>query len=167
MSDNLFLVPRYGAPVEDTAKHLYKPDDSKTREIFRQSPGFTGTDEQRQQIENLAACGMSKEEIALCLKIRPELIDTIYKFEVETGAARINAEVARVALGMALSGANPDMTKFWLKTRANWVETKRIENTGANGGPIEYSEVKQRVLNQLRDELIEAEFTMVEAEKLR
>jgi hypothetical protein len=94
-------------------------------------------------------------------------MDIVYKYEIETGAARVNAEVARVALGMALSGANPDMTKFWLKTQAGWVETKRIETTGANGGPIEYSEVKQRVLNLLRDELIEAEFTMIDAEKLK
>ena len=84
-----------------------------------------------------------------------------FGYELETAASRINAQVARVALGLALSGTNADMTKFWLKTRANWVETKRIETTGKNGGPIEYSEVKQRVLSQLKDELIEAEFTMV------
>ena len=162
MSEELFVVPRYGSPV---ATFPTAPLPSK--DVFKNSPGYKGNQQERQQIENLAACGMNAEEISRSLQIHPQLLEMMYKDEIETAGARINAQVAKVALGMALSGANPDMTKFWLKTRGGWVETKRIETTGKDGGPIEYSEVKQRVLNQLKDELIEAEFTMVDAEKLR
>ena len=159
--EDLFVVPKYGAPVA-----VRPTTNLPSNEVFKNSPGYTGTPEQELQIENLAACGMSPEEISASLKIHPQLLSMMYGESMETAAARINAQVAKVALGMALSGANADMTKFWLKTRAGWMETKRIETTGKDGGPIEYSEVKQRVLRQLQDELIEAEFTMVDAEKL-
>ena len=32
---------------------------------------------------------------------------------------------------------------FWLKTRAQWRETSRVEQTGADGGPIKTEEVGQ------------------------
>lgn len=163
MDDALFLVPTYGYQHQHQTI-IPTPDDRK-KDIFRNSPGFLGTPEQAQQIENLASCGMSKEEISRCLNIAPELLDMYYKYEVETGLSRVNAQVARVALGMALSGANADMTKFWLRTQAGWVEKKQVEHVGKNGGPIEFAEIKQRVMDQLNEALIEAEYVMIDDKK--
>jgi BRCT domain type II-containing protein len=51
------------------------------------------------------------------------------------------------------------MTKFWLKTRAGWKETKVTEVTGANGGPVQFQEVKQRMLDAIDAEIIDVEIT--------
>jgi len=80
-----------------------------------------------------------------------------YKYELETAGARINNAVAKVAVQMALSGANPEMTRFWLKTRAGWKETTVKEVTGANGGPIQFAEVKQRMLDAIEAEIVDIE----------
>jgi hypothetical protein len=37
---------------------------------------------------------------------------------------------------MAISGQHPAATFFWLKTRAGWRETDRLEHTGPNGQPV-------------------------------
>lgn len=137
-------VPDYG--LEKTKATLSKIDR-------RTSPGFNFSAEQAQVVENLVALGMSLEDVGATLRIDPKMLAIVYDYEIKTASARINATVAKTALGMAVSGANPDMTKFWLKTRAGWVETKRIEHTGVDGGPMEFSEVRQMVVQRLHDEI--------------
>lgn len=141
---NYGYVPDYG--LEKTKVALSKMDR-------RTSPGFNFTPEQAQVVENLTALGMSLEDVGATLRVDPKLLAVVYDYEIKTASARINATVAKTALGMAVSGANPDMTKFWLRTRAGWVETKRIEHTGMDGGPMEFSEVRQMVVQKLHDEM--------------
>ena len=121
------------------------------------SPGFEPGAEQAEQVEKMTALGMSPKDIGAILRIEPKLLQKYYKYELETAAERINSAVAKVALQMALGGANPDMTKFWLRSRAGWKETKVTEVTGANGGPIQFSEVKQRMLDAIEAEIVDAE----------
>lgn len=133
-----------------------------TKEVLRMtnlegSPGFEPGSDQAEQVEKMTALGMSPKDIAAILRIEPKLLQKYYKYELETAAERINQSVAKVALQMALGGANPDMTKFWLRSRAGWKETKVTEVTGANGGPIQFSEVKQRMLDAIEAEIIDAE----------
>ena len=140
----------------------YLPEWSKTisEQLISQanlkgSPGFDPGFEQAKQVEQMTALGMSSTDIAAVLRIEPKLLTKFYDYEINTASHRINQAVAKIALQQALSG-NSDMTKFWLKTRAGWKETKTTELVGANGGPIAFSEVKQKMLN-----LIEAEITDV------
>jgi hypothetical protein len=128
------------------------------------SPGFEPGSDQADQVEKMTALGMSPKDIAAILRIEPKLLQKFYKYELETAGERINQAVAKVALQMALGGSNPDMTKFWLKTRAGWKETKVTEVTGAGGGPIQFSEVKQRMLDAIEAEIIDVTPTEVTAE---
>jgi len=146
-------VPNYSAALPDWAtevsKELLKGVD------LQGSPGFEPGPEQADQVEKMTALGMAPRDIAAILRIEPKLLTKYYKYELETAGARINNAVAKVAVQMALSGANPEMTRFWLKTRAGWKETTVKEVTGAGGGPIVFAEVKQRMLDAIEAEVIE------------
>jgi len=120
------------------------------------SPGFDPGFDQAKQVEQMTALGLSVQDIAATLRIEIKLLEKYYKYEIETAAGRINQAVAKIALQTALGG-NTDMVKFWLKTRAGWKETKEVQMTGANGGPIQFQEVKAKFL-----EAIEAEITDVD-----
>lgn len=121
------------------------------------SPGFEPGSDQSDQVEKMTALGMSPKDIAAILRIEPKLLSKYYKYELETASERINQQVAKVALQQALSGLSPQSTQFWLKTRAGWKETKVTELTGAGGGPIQFSEVKQRMLEAIEAEIVDAE----------
>lgn len=136
---------------DDYKKQTISPKDLKN------SPGFDPGPEQSRQVEQMAALGASTTEIAAILKIEPKLLEKYYKYELETSSSRINQKVAQIALQSALGG-DTDMVKFWLKTRAGWKETKVTEVTGANGGPVEFREVKQRMLDAIDAEIVDVSY---------
>jgi hypothetical protein len=121
------------------------------------SPGFDPGFEQAKQVEQMTALGLSVQDIAATLRIEPKLLEKYYKYEIETSAQRINQAVAKVALQSALGG-DTDMVKFWLKTRAGWKETKVTELTGANGGPVQFAEVKQNFLSAIEAEITDVDY---------
>ena len=121
------------------------------------SPGFDPGFEQAKQVEQMTALGLSVQDIAATLRIEPKLLEKYYKYEIETSAQRINQAVAKVALQSALGG-DTDMVKFWLKTRAGWKETKVTELTGANGGPVQFAEVKASFLNAIEAEIEDIDY---------
>jgi len=153
------FVPMMTAALPEWAKNI-------TTEIITQSnskgsPGFEPGPDQARQVEQMSALGMSPGDIAGVLRIESKLLEHYYKYELDTSSARVNNKVAKVALAMALSGSEPDMTKFWLKTRAGWTETKKVELTGNNGGPIAFSEVKRRMIEQVEAEVFDVSFEEV------
>ena len=103
------------------------PLPSRIAGAAKNSPGFQPTTIQARQIERLVALGMAPFEIAASLLIDLKLLEFYYKRELEVGAVLVNAKVGATALKMALSGVDPDMTKFWLKARAGWKETSVVE----------------------------------------
>lgn len=154
----------YELPVDFVPNHISAalPEWSKavSTELLKEtalkgSPGFEPGPDQAAQVEKLTALGLSVDDIAAVLRIEPKLLKKYYQYEIDTADKRTNAEVAKIALQMAMSGAVPDMTKFWLKTRAGWKETKVTEVTGANGGPIQFQEVKQRMLDLIEAEIVD------------
>ena len=160
-----FVLPESFVPRLDGSYEIPDWADKVSEQLLKTtdlngSPGFNPGPEQADQVEKLTALGLSSEDIAATLRIEPKLLKTYYKYELDTADKRTNAAVAKVALQLALSGAAPDMTKFWLKTRAGWKETKEVQLTGQGGGPVQFQEVKQRML-----EAIEAEIIDVEIEK--
>lgn len=148
-------VPQFSAALPAWANQI--SDELVRNSQSKGSPGFEPGPEQAAQVEQMTALGMSTRDISAVLRIEQKLLEKFYEYEIATAAARINDRVAKVALQMALCGALPDMTKFWLKTRAGWKETKVTEVTGANGGPIEFAEVKQRVIDAIEAEIADAE----------
>lgn len=153
------FIPSYVAALPEWATDV--TDDLVKSTQLKGSPGFEPGAEQADQVEKMAGLGMSVRDIAAILRIEPKLLEKYYKYELTTAAERINGAVAKVALQMALSGASPDMTKFWLKTRAGWKETVVKEVTGANGGPIQFQEVKQRMLEAIEAEIVDADYVDV------
>jgi len=121
------------------------------------SPGFDPGHAQALQVEQMIALGAAPSDVAAILRIEPKLLEKYYAYEIETASGRINQRVAKIALQSALSG-DTDMVKFWLSRRAGWKEVKVNEVTGANGGAIEFKEVKQKFLDAIESEIIDITF---------
>ena len=149
------FIPVFSAAMPEWSKQI-SADLIKDANL-KGSPGFEPGPEQAQQVEQMTALGMSSLDISAILRIEPRLLEKFYKYEIETSTSRINNQVAKIALQMAMSGTLPDMTKFWLKSRAGWKETKVTEITGANGGPVEFAEVKRRMIEAVESEIIDAD----------
>jgi len=76
----------------------------------------------RQLVTHYVAIGYSQELIAKLL-LPPISVDTLAKHfrrELDIGSELQNARVAGVAYRMAMSGNDPGMTRFWLRSRAKW-----------------------------------------------
>jgi hypothetical protein len=109
------------------------------------SPGFNPTPAQAREVSVMACLGLEAKDIALVLNVELKLLKKYYAKELTVSNHIPNVMVAKVALEMAMSGRNPDMTKFWLKSRAKWKETAAIELTGKDGGPMETVTAKDRL----------------------
>lgn len=164
-------IPRYGKSTTKLLGGEYPmvedytlPEWSKqiSEDFIRQanvkgSPGFDPGFAQAQQVEQMIALGASTTDVAAILRIEPKLLEKYYAYEIETASGRINQRVAKIALQSALSG-DTDMVKFWLSRRAGWKEVKTTEVTGANGGAIEFREIKQRVLDAIDAEITDVTY---------
>lgn len=148
-------VPQYSAAMPLWSQQISAELMNSAQ--FKGSPGFEPGPEQAAQVEKMTALGMAPTDIAAILRIETKLLKKYYDYELETAGARVNNAVAKIALQMALSGASPDMTKFWLTRRAGWKETKVTEITGSGGGPVQFAEVKQRMIDQIEAEIVDAE----------
>lgn len=113
--------------------------------VDKGSPGFNPSWQQSREVQVMAALGLEPKEIALVLNINEKIVKQYYKREMEVSAKIANVMVARKALEMAMSGRFPDMTKFWLKSRARWKETSGLEITGRDGGPVEVSTARSKL----------------------
>jgi len=113
------------------------------------SPGFNPTPAQAREVSVLTCMGLEPKDIALALNIELKLLKKYYVKELTVSQHLPNVMVAKVALQMAMSGQSPDMTKFWLKTRAKWKETAAVELTGKDGGPMETVTAKDRLKQAL------------------
>lgn len=105
--------------------------------------GFRPTAEQRKLVLDLTTCALTQEEVRQCIPWgtadgKPISIPTLRKHfaqEIERGHALQMMRVKKRAFEMVMEG-NVPMTIFWLKTRAGWAETMKVENTGADGTPL-------------------------------
>ncbi len=62
-----------------------------------------------------------------------------YRVELDTGHIEANAKVAKSLFRLATHSTNPNITAiiFWLRTRAGWKDTQRVEVSGRDGEAIE------------------------------
>lgn len=88
----------------------------------KNSPGFQPSEHQAREVAVMAALGLDPKDIGLVLNVEEKLLKMYYGKELRISHNLANAMVARQALSMAVSGRFPDMTKFWLKSRAGWTE---------------------------------------------
>ena len=89
-------------------------------------PPYQPTDEARERVEQLAAAGIRDEDIALYLGITRPTLNKYYKGELKIGTIKANAVIANTLYKQAKEG-NTTAAIFWLKTRAGWRETQKVE----------------------------------------
>lgn len=81
------------------------------------------TPEQRKLVEELTAVGTKQVDTARIIGIGTTTLTTYYRDELDMGAAKANAAVAKSLFKMA-TGPKPNVAAaiFWLKVRAGWRE---------------------------------------------
>jgi hypothetical protein len=116
-------------------------------------PAFEITEQVCKKVETLAAQGLSKREVALCLGIH---VSTYCEKQAEypefseaydRGASKGVAQVANALYQKAVGG---DVTaqKHYLNNRGEgWSERQSNEHTGLNGGPIQITEVARTIVD--------------------
>lgn len=121
---------------------------------------FEPTDEQRRQVEALAAFGMPQDQM-LALVVNPETgrpidlktLHRAFRIELDTGMIKANAKVAESLFTQAVgapaqfdSAGNMIRAEqqrvvsagiFWAKTRMGWRETSIHQHEGKQGGAIQ------------------------------
>ncbi len=99
---------------------------------------YVPTERDRQWVETMAACGTPQEEMCKAVNISLKTLRKAFRTELDTSATKANANVAqslyRKALGKGMGSVTAAI--FWLKTRAGWKETDRLEMTDGDGQPI-------------------------------
>ena len=104
----------------------------------------------RDQVLAFCGMGMTHGQICKLLQISTPTLYKNYREELDTGEARMNFNVANNLYNIATdpthkSGAQAAM--FWMKTRARWRETNRLEHTGADGQPISTNSTAVRTID--------------------
>lgn len=89
-------------------------------------PTYKPTEETRRLVESLSAAGTRYEDIALYLGITRPTLDKYYSTELKLGTIKANTAIANTLYQQAKEG-NTTACMFWLKTRAGWRETQRVE----------------------------------------
>jgi hypothetical protein len=83
-------------------------------------PKLNPTDDQRRLVKQLAARGITHEEIARMINIRsPKTLRKFFREELDRGTTEANANVAGALYKKAMDG-DTNAQKFWLQTRAGW-----------------------------------------------
>lgn len=95
----------------------------------------------RSKVRMMASVGITKEEIARFLGITTPTLYKHYRDELDLAAVEANT---RVGTNLYLMATGPRTEKstaiaaiWWSKARMGWKDVSRIENTGADGGPIQ------------------------------
>ena len=78
-------------------------------------------------IAGWVALGASIREISSYMNVRPGLIRQCYARELDTGIFACNMKVGMTAYGMATSGEDSTMTKFWLQSRMKWSDKQSAD----------------------------------------
>lgn len=113
---------------------------------------FTPTQEQRENVRFLASCGMEPSHIARVVRdldgeaISQHILEKVFDVELAEGFADLETKVASAMVRKAtmpnLDMAGVTAAQFILARRAKWVEPKKIEVTGENGGSIKREETR-------------------------
>jgi len=76
------------------------------------------------------AAGMSKNDIAEMLNIRPGKLEECYGHELKHGLNMANAQVAQ-AMHKAATEGDVTAGKFWLKARAGWKDGESAQQSAS------------------------------------
>jgi hypothetical protein len=92
----------------------------------------------RAQVEAMTGYGIADTDIALVMKLDPQVLRELYPEELASGHIKANAKVAENLYRKATGDGREAVTAaiFWLKTRASWKETSVAEITHDVADPV-------------------------------
>lgn len=93
------------------------------------------SDEDRARVQIMAAGGMTQESIAARMVMTAKTLREYFRQELDFGLLEINMLAIGQLVRKIKAGDNAAIF-FWLKCRAGWRETDRLEHVGEGGGPV-------------------------------
>ncbi len=81
------------------------------------------TPDDQLRVRELAAIGMSDDDIASQLRLRLPKFQKIFQLELKNGAAEGREQALRNLHSIAMSGKNLAALTFWVKARCGWRDT--------------------------------------------
>lgn len=109
---------------------------------------YKPTDDQRKQVETMAAYGIPALDIANVLGIHRATLDRHYRAELDRATTMANAKVAGYLFENAKKG-NVTAQIFWLKTRARWKEPPAEHQHSGAVGQYDLTKVSDADLKRL------------------
>ncbi|HEX7361417.1 MAG TPA: hypothetical protein VF283_13085 [Bryobacteraceae bacterium] len=86
-------------------------------------PRYIPTPDDQLRVRELAAIGLSDEDIASQLRLPLPQLQKRFKLELKSGAAEGREQVLKKLHTSALSGENLSALIFWVKARCGWRDT--------------------------------------------
>lgn len=102
------------------------------------------TQDKREQVCKLIACGLTVEEIAFVFGAMEHEIRAHYEHEIKHGMAAVVGLVGGAMLRNALGG-DTNAQRAFLQMRARWTVPQHVELTGKDGGPVQVEHRKQTI----------------------
>ena len=111
------------------------------------------TADQRSMVESLSGFGIPQEHIAGKIDIDLKTLRKHYRKELDGGVTKANSQVAQSLYKKAVELGDTTAMIFWLKTRARWSETQKVELSNPDGTlkPVDLSNLTDDQLKQLRN----------------
>lgn len=125
--------------VKTEIKKAAKPKKGKTETHKKRGPKGPRviiTDQMREMVKTLRACGTRNETIARMVGMSSDALVFRFKDELEHGLDEANAKVARSLFDRAIEG-DLGAQIFWLKTRARWIEKHEVSVENVNQPPLQ------------------------------
>ena len=107
-------------------------------------PNHEPTEKTRIEVNTLASVGTPQDEIAKYIGVDRKTLVKHYRDELDRAMIGANTQVARRLFKQ--TETNTAAAIFWLKCRAGWVDTQKVEMTGPNGGDINVT-ITRRVID--------------------
>lgn len=102
---------------------------------------YVPSDADRQRVRLMAVAGIVQEDIARVIGIPERTMRRHFREELDLALIEANAKVAGNLFMMATGPRNEKATAqaaiWWTKARMGWRDTTRVEQTGADGGPLQ------------------------------
>ena len=84
----------------------------------------------------MAAAGILHERIAASIGIAENTLRLHFRKELTEGLTEVTTMAVGKLVGLIQAG-NLGAVCFWLKSKAGWRDTDRVEHVGSTGGPVE------------------------------
>jgi len=109
---------KVGRPTGGLSAESKAAGGKKSR--IKRGQTYKPTDDDYSKVEEMVTIGLDQHTIAKVMGISNATLTKYFMHNLLVGKDKRTARVAGVAYEMAVSGENPSMTTFWLKTQAGW-----------------------------------------------